>query len=283
MLTAYLNLTKPRISLLFAITGMTGMVMHGGLRPSNLAFWMVTFGIACISGCANALNQYFERDIDSKMARTAKKRPLPLGLLSARQAMTFAVTVGVIGHVALWQFGGWLATVIGTATIIFYSFYYTLWLKPRTPYNIVIGGAAGATAPLIGWAAASGSLTWTPWLLFLLIFMWTPPHFWALALCCKDDYHSAGYPMLPIARGDETTYRQIIWYSYTLLPICVALAWLHPLHIVTLIIGALLNILFIAGAWNLNRTRSTKAGWQLFAYSIAYLLLIFVLLIIDAL
>lgn len=280
---AYLNLTKPRISLLFAFTGLTVLYMEKSILSDPLRVWMIAFAIFLVGGAANALNQFFERDRDQLMQRTAKKRPLPQGLISPRGAVIFAALSAGIGNFMLWYWGNWLAVALGVGTILFYSFYYTLWLKPRTPYNIVIGGVAGATGPLIAWAAATGSLAWTPWILFFLVFMWTPPHFWALALCCKDDYSKVGLPMLPLVKGDEFTRKQILLYSITLLPISLSLWFTGLVGNLYLISATVLGLIFIYGAIEVCRKKTTAVYWRFFAYSILYLLLLFAVLIVDAL
>src|SRR3990167_3130649 len=205
---AYLELTKPRISLLFATTGLAALVLEGSLSTS----WILVLAIFLVGGSANSFNQYFERHIDSQMERTAQKRPLPLKKMSPLSALSFSIGIGVIGLGMLFQWGSLLASLLGLFTILFYSFFYTLWLKPRTPYNIVIGGAAGAMGPLIAWAAVTGTLSWIPLAMFAIVFFWTPPHFWALALCCKEDYAKVALPMLPIVAGEEATRKQIFYY-----------------------------------------------------------------------
>lgn len=280
---AYLTLTKPRISLLFALTGLAALVVEGSLLHDPLRLWSVVLAIFLTGGAANALNQYFERDIDARMARTARKRPLPQGLIRPASALWFSVIIGLAGMVLLWQWGGWLAMSLGLGTIGFYSFYYTLWLKPRTPYNIVIGGLAGATGPLIAWAAATGQVGFAALLMCAIIFFWTPPHFWALALCCKDDYREVGYPMLPLVVGDEATRRQIMGYSVLLIPLSASFFWIAPAGWLYLAASLLLSSVFVGMAWRLYTAKTTRAGWQLFGYSIVYVLLLFVAMICDAL
>jgi len=283
MLRAYLDLTKPRISFLFALTGMAAMMLEGRFLHQPVPLWAITIAIFMIGGAANALNQYFERDIDSLMHRTAKKRPLPQKKMAPQSAVIFAAVMTLGGCLLLGYFGTWLAVVIALATIGFYSFYYTLWLKPRTPYNIVIGGAAGATGPLIGWACATGNIPTAPFILFLLIFLWTPPHFWALALCCKEDYKKANYPMFPLVYGDEATRRQIVAYSFTLLPCSIALIYFSQLSLLYTISATILGVIFIGVAVYLFLKPAIKIYWTLFAYSIFYLLALFVIIMIDRL
>lgn len=279
MMTAFLNLTKPRISVLFAITGLTAMIIEGSAPSAQL--WLVTLAIFLVGGSANALNQYFEREVDVKMARTAKKRPLPLKLITPGAALIFAAVLAIAGNAILYLYGTWLAVAFGVGTILFYSFYYTLWLKPRTPYNIVIGGAAGATGPLIGWAAATGEVSWVSFILFLIVFFWTPPHFWALAICCKDDYANVGYPMLPLVKGDDETRRQILLYSFTLLPLGASLYFMGAMGKIYFTSQLVLNVLFVAGAFKLYRAKSNRVSWQFFGYSIFYLLALFGFMIAD--
>lgn len=278
---SYLLLTKPRISLLFALTGLTALMMEGSLTPHSWAMWILTAAIFLTGGSANAFNQYFEREIDKRMERTAKKRPLPQGKIKPAQALIFAVVIGILALFLLWKFGTLSSALLGLATILFYSFYYTLWLKPRTPYNIVIGGAAGAAGPLIGWAAANGQLSWAAFVMFLVIFFWTPPHFWALALCCKEDYAKVNYPMYPLIYGDEATRRQILGYSLILLPLSTSLYFLGEMGLYYLVVSIILGVLFIAGALQVYRQKTTKSCWQLFGYSIVYLLLLFIIMIVD--
>lgn len=283
MIYAYLQLTKPRISVLFAITGLAALILEGSFLKNPFRLWMIVLAIFLVGGSANGLNQYFERDVDQKMARTAKKRPLPQGLISPRSALLFSLLIGVIGNLILWKWGTPLSFWLGVATILFYSFYYTLWLKPRTPYNIVIGGAAGAAGPLIAWAAATGHLSWVALFMFLIVFFWTPPHFWALALCCKEDYAKVGYPMLPLVKGDEKTRQQIVIYSVILLPMALSLFAFKVVGWVYLINALLLTVGFIVGAIRLYLKKTTKVSWQFFGYSIVYLLLLFGMMIVDGL
>src|SRR3989338_655252 len=277
----YLNLTKPRISFLFAFTGLTALVMEGNLGARSFQFWMIGLAIFLVGGSANSFNQFFEREVDARMARTAKKRPLPLGLVSPRGAFIFSVMIGLIGLGILCAYESFLAFGLGLATILFYSFYYTLWLKPRTPYNIVIGGAAGATGPLIAWACVSNQLWGIPLVMFLIIFFWTPPHFWSLALCCKEDYKEVGYPMLPLVKGVEETRKQILYYSYSLLPLSLSLYFLKGMGNIYLITSFILGFLFILGALKIRKNPTIKAYWQFFGYSIVYLFLLFTVMIVD--
>ncbi|MGE5177346.1 MAG: heme o synthase, partial [Hyphomicrobiales bacterium] len=197
----YIELTKPRIVALVLVTAVAGLVVEGSLLAHPLRLLAILFAITMTAGSANAFNQYFERDLDAQMARTRLKRPLPLHRVPPGRALAFAIGIGAASVALLAAVATPLAAWLAFGTIAFYGFFYTLWLKPRTVHNIVIGGAAGAMGPVIAWAAATGSLALAPVLMFLVIFLWTPPHFWALALVVQDDYRAVNIPMLPIVRG----------------------------------------------------------------------------------
>lgn len=273
-----LQLTKPTIVLSFTLTGATAMVMEGSLLLRPFQFVVVLLGLFATAGSANAFNQYLEREIDGRMKRTAKRRPLPQGLVTPPQALWFSILMGVTGVGTLSFVFNELSGFIALVTILFYSFFYTLFLKPRTPYNIVIGGAAGATAPLIGWAAATGTLSWQPWWLFLLVFMWTPPHFWSLALNIKEDYAEVGIPMLPVAKGDAHTQNEIWVYSLLM----AGLTYLPYYHVGRpYLVGAtILNGLWLMLAWKLKRENNRKNAASFFGYSILYLMALFILLMV---
>lgn len=281
MFNHYLALTKPRISLLFAVTGLTALIIEQSVVHDPVRLWGLVLAIFMVGGAANALNQFFERDVDKQMARTAKKRPLPLGQITPRQALIFSIVTAVIGNGLIYYWGGWLAVAFGVGTIAYYSFYYTLWLKPRTPYNIVIGGAAGGTAPLIAWAAVTGTVGWVPFILFLIIFFWTPPHFWALALCCKEDYKTVSYPMLPLVKGDDETRKQIVLYSILMLPLTMSLYFIGALGMFYLVSSSILSILFLVGSVIVYQRKQIKTYWQFFAYSIIYLFFLFIFMMLD--
>lgn len=279
----YVLLTKPRIVLLFALTGAAAMVVEGSLRFEGWRFLMICLGMVLTAGSANALNQYIDRDIDAVMERTRKKRPLPAGRLSPQSALMFALLTGTLATWLLFHFGNAMAAFWGVFTIAYYVGIYTMWLKRKTPYNIVIGGAAGATAPLIGWAAATGSMSLGAWLMFLIIFMWTPPHFWALALCVKDEYADASVPMLPVVKGEEVTRRQILGYTVALVPLTLALYFTRDCGWIYLVSATLLGLGFLRSAWNVFTKKDLKTSWRTFGYSIVYLLCLFSVMIVDAL
>lgn len=280
---AYIALTKPRIVLLFALTGVSTMVLEGSLLNEPFKFWMIFLGIVLTAGSANAFNQYIDRDIDSEMERTSKKRPLPQGLITPMNALMFAYASGAIAMTLLYYFGNFLTAFLGIFTIAFYVIVYTMWLKRRTPYNIVIGGAAGATAPLIGWAAANGEISLVAWSLFLVIFVWTPPHFWALALCVKDEYAKVSVPMLPVVAGEEKTRKQILYYTLLLIPITFVpfftqhSGWLY-------FFGAMfLGVEYFRRTLRALLKKDKTSNWKLFGFSIVYLLGLFTVLMLDIL
>ncbi len=279
----FVLLTKPRIVLLFALTGLAAMVLEGTiLSDFPRAFW-VFVGMVLTAGSANALNQYLDRDIDAVMPRTREKRPIPAGRMPAEHALYFAITIGLIATYLLLHFGSLPAAGIGVFTIAFYVGVYTLWLKRTTPYNIVIGGAAGATAPLIGWAAAQGQISFVSFALFMVIFMWTPAHFWALALCLREEYAEVNVPMLPVVAGVETTKRQIFLYTLATIPLTFVPYWFGLSGAVYAYSAGLLGLLFVYFAYKVWRDASNAKShqWKMFAFSIVYLLVLFSALMVD--
>jgi len=278
----YIELMKPRIVTLVIVTAVAGLVVEGSLLGDPARLALVLLGITLTAGSANAFNQYFERDLDALMERTRTRRPLPLHRLPARRALAFAIAIGAAATLLLAAVSNVLAASMALGTIVFYGFFYTLWLKPRTVHNIVIGGAAGAMGPVIAWAAAAGSLALPPILMFLVIFLWTPPHFWALAVCVKDDYQKVGIPMLPIVRGNAETYRQIVWYSVALAALTVAMPFLDAGGAVLAAIALPLGAVFVWKAMRARRAASVERAWDVFGYSIVYLFVLFLGMIADA-
>jgi len=280
----FLALTKPRVMTLVVFTGLCGMLAAPVPIHPILGFTAILC-IALGAGAAGALNQWYEADLDAKMKRTAK-RPLPAGRMDRQSALHFGV--GLAGFsLALMYFAiNLAATLILAASILFYVFVYTIWLKRRTPQNIVIGGAAGAFPPMIGWAAATGDVSTMPMLLFALIFLWTPPHFWALALFVKTDYANAGVPMLPVVAGERTTRIQIGLYTLPMI-LCAAAPW--PLGYTGAIYGitaAVMSGLFLAMAVQVAIRRSEPDDTmapekRLFKFSILYLFIVFGALVVD--
>ena len=272
----YLSLTKPRISVLFAFTGIVGLSVEGSLSVMSFQYWMIILAIFCVGGAANALKQYFERDIDARMERTAKKRALPMKKISPKNALIFSLAMAIFGVFLAIYFGNYLAGFISIFLILFYSLFYTLYLKPRTPHNIVIGGVAGALGPVIAWVAVTGSLSWIPLVMFAIIFFWSPPHFWALALYYKDDYAKVGFPMLPVVKGESVTRKQIFIYSLTLLPLSLSLYVFDVLGLFYAVTAFILGLGFIAGSYLIYRDASFKFFKQFFAYSIFYIAFLFI-------
>lgn len=276
----FINLTKPTILTLVILTGAAALVLEGSINNQPVRFLAVIFGLMLTGGCANALNQYFERDIDAQMGRTKARRPLPKKTVTPREALIFASVLGVGATLLFAILFNTLSALLAVATILFYSFFYTLWLKPRTYLNIVIGGAAGAMAPIIAWAAVTNSLSWTPWILFLIIFFWTPPHFWALALCLKKDYAAVAIPMLPIIRGDVETKRQILVYTLWLVGISLALLVVQA-GLIYLVFALGLGGIFLWKAFKSWKHPDSSQAWGLFKYSIIYLMVLFVAMMAD--
>ena len=280
-----LALTKPKVMRLVVYTGLAGLLA----APVQLPFALGFPAILCIAlgaGAAGALNQWWEADIDAVMKRT-RDRPLPAGRMTREAALHFGVGLSVFSVLLMALATNWLAAGLLAASILFYVFVYTIWLKRRTPQNIVIGGAAGAFPPLIGWAAATGDVTALPVLLFALIFLWTPPHFWALALFVRLDYSNAGVPMLPVVAGLRSTRRQIALYTVPM-ALCAVAPW--ALGLTGAIYGvsaAVLSAVFgLLALRVLANTASEPSGMkpekQLFAFSIVYLFAIFGALVADA-
>src|SRR3954467_9462028 len=277
----YVALTKPRVMSLVVFTALVGlMVAPGGIDP--FAGLVALVCIAAGAGAAGALNMWYDADIDALMARTAM-RPIPSGRVSRAEALIFGLMLGTCAVLTLGTFLNMAAAALLAFTIFFYVVVYTMWLKRRTPQNIVIGGAAGALPPVIGWAAAAGDVGLEPLTLFLIIFLWTPPHFWALSLNRTDDYARAGVPMLPVVAGRAATTRQILIYS-ALLVLASELPWV--LGFAGAVYGAIAAIcggLFVLLAGQLNRAieADRRAAHRLFVFSIFYLFVLFAGLLID--
>ena len=280
----YFALTKPRVMSLVVFTGLCGLLAAPGSIHPVIGFAAVLC-IALGAGGAGALNMWWEADLDARMKRTAK-RPLPQGRLRATDARDFgialsAASVGVMGLAV-----HWLAAAILALSILYYAVVYTIWLKPRTPQNIVIGGGAGAFPPLIGWVAVTGEITLMPVLLFAIIFMWTPPHFWALALFVKTDYAKAGIPMLPVVAGEAATRRQILAYSLILFAVSLAPWWFGGTGAVYGISALILSGLFVALSLPVALRRAgegdtMKPEKRLFGFSVLYLFALFTALVAD--
>jgi protoheme IX farnesyltransferase len=278
----FLELTKPKVSLLIVFTAIVGMVLASpGMVPLP-ALLFGTLGIALASGSAAAFNHVLDRRIDEQMART-RRRPLPTGHLSKTHAIIFAAALGLASMLVLWPTVGRLTAILTFLSLIGYAIVYTLWLKRATPQNIVIGGAAGAAPPVLGWAAVTNTVDAHALLLFLIIFTWTPPHFWALAIARRDDYAKVGIPMLPVTHGIPFTRLQIVLYTIllgvsTLLPVLTGMSGL-----VYLLAAIVLNARFLYFVLKLNREQGERPQlpMQTFKFSITYLMLLFAALILD--
>ncbi len=282
-ISAYIQLTKPTIVLLFVITGAAAMVLEGSLLNNPLQFWLVVLGIALTAGSANALNMYFDRDIDAVMERTSRRRPIPLHKIEPSHAAVFGLIIGALAVGYFLIVHNAVAAFWSFFTIAFYVGIYTLWLKRRTPYNIVIGGVAGSTAPLIGWAAAHGEVSLVAWALFLVVFLWTPAHFWALAISIQDEYKKVGVPMLPVTHGDRRTRIEIVVYTLLLIPVSLAPYFLGASGKVFLAGAVLAAGFYLWKTFVLIKAGTREASKRLFWVSILYLFLLFVVLLVDAL
>jgi protoheme IX farnesyltransferase len=279
-----LALTKPRVMSLVVFTGLCGLLAAPEMPPFVLGFTAILC-IALGAGACGALNQWYEVDIDAKMRRTAN-RPLPAGRIDRQSALHFGVGLAFFSVLLMGLATNWLAAVMLAVSILFYVLVYTVWLKPRTAQNIVIGGAAGAFPPLISWVAATGHVSALALLLFAIIFLWTPPHFWALSLFVRSDYAAAGIPMLPVVAGFENTRRQIFLYS---LPMAAAAIAPWPLGLTGMVYGAsaaVLSFVFVVLAARVLGNRATEPRYMesekhLFAYSVFYLFALFAVLVAD--
>ena len=275
----FISLLKPRVMSLVVFTGFVGLY----LAPGDGNPILQTIAILCIAfgaGASGAINMWYDRDIDAIMSRT-KARAIPSGKVTAEAALTFGVLLAGGSVMVMGLAINWVAATLLMVTIMFYVFIYTIWLKRRTPQNIVIGGAAGAFPPMIGWAAATGTVSVESIALFTIIFIWTPPHFWALSLYKSDDYKAAGVPMMPLVHGRYETKKQILLYSIVLGPLGIVPFWLGTLGAVYGATAALLGALFIGTAWRVMRDDSDKNCKQLFGFSILYLFLLFLAMIVD--
>lgn len=284
VLKSYYQLTKPRIIPLLLITTAASMWIAADGRVDLGKFGITLLGGTLAAASAQTLNCIYDQDIDYEMLRT-RARPIPSGRVQPRHALIFALVLGLLSFALFAAFVNVLSGCLALSGIVFYMLIYTHWLKRHTAQNIVIGGAAGSIPPLVGWAAVTGDLGWTPWLLFTLIFLWTPPHFWALALMIKDDYAQVNVPMLPVIAGEEKTVVQI-WY-YTLLVVPLSLLLVYPLHQLDWGYGAiavLLGAQFLRKAWQLKRAPLDKdLARSLFKFSILYLMLLCLTMVVDSL
>ena len=279
----YVTLTKPRIMSLLLITGLGGMFVGAqGVPPVGLIIATI-LGLALACGGASALNHVLDRDIDKLMGRRTRSRPLAAERMPLSSALEFGLTLSAFSFVLLASFVNVLTAVLALVGNLFYVLVYTRWLKRTTPQNIVIGGAAGAVPPLVGWAAATGNLTLPALWLFLIVFFWRPPHFWALALLIRRDYEAARIPMLPVVRGERETTRQIVWYALVLVAVSVVPFVWGPLGLVYLGAALLLGGAFVVLAVKLRRETTPRRASALFHYSLLYLALLFAAMAADPL
>lgn len=279
---AYAALTKPRIVVLLLVTTVPAMVLAARGMPSLGLMAATLLGGMLTAGSANALNQYLERDIDEKMKRT-RSRPLPMHAVDPRAALVFAIVLGITGFVWLTVVVNPLSAVLAASAILFYVVVYTLLLKRSTPQNIVIGGAAGAVPVLVGWSAVTGTVGAPAWVMFAIIFLWTPPHFWALAMRYRDDYAAAGVPMLPVVRGERATTLQILLYAIVLVGVTLFLSPVGGLGVVYASTAAVLGGGFIYRAFRLRWEPDPESALKLFRYSVSYLGLLFAAIAVDRL
>ena len=284
-----LILTKYRITVVAVFTGYTAIAIHGHHATDWSHIWPCLAALFLTGGAANTLNQIFELKKDAVMNRTKARRPLPAGRITVTQAWIFAMVQLVAAEaLLLWEYQSWLAVALSLFTVIYYSFFYTLFLKPRHYLNIVIGGVPGAMGPLIGWAAVAGSIDPIPLVLFTIIFLWTPPHVWALAIKLKEDYARAGIPMLPVVKGVDETTRQIFWYTVVMvigtlaLPLMTDLWPIWTKAPVYTALAVILGGVFLIWSWALWKRRPVMATMPLFRFSIVYISALFVGLIVDA-
>jgi protoheme IX farnesyltransferase len=272
-------LTKPRIISLLLVTTVAPMFVAG--NPTFLSVVVVLIGGYLMAGGANAVNMYLDRDIDTQMSRT-RLRPIPSGRMGPRSVLAFGVALATAATFILARFTNVVAAVLALAGFYFYVFVYTRWLKRRTPQNIVIGGAAGAFPPLVGWAAMTGTIDLTAIYLFVIVFYWTPPHFWALALLKQRDYGRAGVPMAPLVWGERETMRQMLWYNVILIALTLLPFTFGAFGLIYFASALVLGALLLLGVVRIMITPEwTKPAWQVYKFSLLYLALLFLAMVID--
>jgi protoheme IX farnesyltransferase len=285
--TDYFALLKPRVMSLVIFTAAVGLFVAPGITHPFIAFTSILF-IAVGGGASGALNMWFDHDIDALMRRTSE-RPVPMGSIKPGEALSFGLWLSFISVTMLGLAANWFAAGLLAFTIFFYVVVYTMWLKRLTPQNIVIGGAAGAFPPMIGWAVATGQVSTESLMMFMLIFLWTPPHFWALALFMNDEYTEAGVPMLTVTHGENKTRRHILIYTFLLVPVAIGLAFTSIGGLIYLVTAVILNIRFVSGAWdltkrdeNVSKLDNNLKERKFFRQSLSYLFLHFLALAIQA-
>jgi protoheme IX farnesyltransferase len=279
---AYVRLTKPRIVLLLLVTTVPAMILAKGGMPSLRLIAATLSGGAVAAGGANAINQYLDRDIDEVMRRT-RRRPLPSHQITPHRALGFGLVLGVLAFAFLTATVNLLSAALAIGAMAFYVLVYTMWLKRSSPQNIVIGGAAGAVPVLVGWAAVTGRIGLPSVVMFAIVFLWTPPHFWALAMKYERDYAAAGIPMLPVVAGRDATTRQILGYTFVLVAVSLVLIPVGHMGLVYVVSAPVLGGLFITGATRLRGRRTPRVAMSLFRFSILYLALLFGAVALDTL
>ncbi len=278
----YFSLLKPRVMSLVVFTGFAGMWIAPGFHALHpvIAFTAILC-LAIGAGAAGAINMWYDRDIDAVMNRT-KNRPIPAGKIQPAEALSFGIILSVLSVMMMGLAVNWMAAGILAFANVFYVVIYTMWLKRRTPQNIVIGGAAGAFPPMIGWAAVTGDISWVSLTLFAIIFFWTPPHFWALSLFANEDYKRANVPMLPVVSGEKTTKIQMIIYCVLLVPVTIAPYWLGAAGLGYGIAAFVLSVFFLYTSLRVLLDKGLKSARLMFGYSVFYLFALFLGLMIDA-
>ena len=276
----YLTLTKPLIMALLLVTTLAAMFVAAGGAPSVALVSWTMLGGALAAGGASALNQYIDRDLDAQMARTAR-RPIPAGRIKPNEALIFGSALSLLSFLIFALFVNWPAALLSLAGNLYYVLFYTLWLKRATPQNIVIGGAAGAIPPLVGWAAATGSINIPSLFLFAIIFYWTPPHFWALALLKRNEYQRGRIPMAPVVWGETETRRQIFLYSLIVVALTLLLTPAQVTGLFYLAAASVLGLILLIHAGVLMRGGTNRQAWRMYKYSSYYLALLFLAMVID--
>ncbi len=283
MISSYIALTKPKIIVLLLITALGGLFLASDGFPDLMITTAVLVGGSLAAGGANSLNHFWDRDIDVKMKRTTN-RPVASGSVAPANALIFGIVLNLIAFGLLYYYANLLSALLTLSATMFYFFVYTMMLKRITPQNIVIGGVAGSIPPVVGWAAVTGNIFEpAPLFLFLIVFFWTPPHFWALSLILKDDYANAGVPMLPVVAGVPATKTQIFVYTWILLALLIAAAYfVEELGIIFGISAIVLSAGFIGATWLLKRRDSIELAMPIYLYSMAYLALLFVVVVVES-
>ncbi len=279
-IVGYIALTKPQIIELLLVTTVPPMFVAAGTVPGAWLMVATVVGGAFAAGGANAINMFIDRDIDQLMERT-KGRPLVTGVISPKNALIFALTLELVAFIWLWQFVNFLSAVLAISACLFYVFIYSLWLKRTSSLNVVIGGAAGAVPVLVGWAAVTNSLSWSPLILFLIIFFWTPPHTWALMIKYRDDYSNASVPMLPSVESLAVVANQIILYTIVQVALTIVFAFVADMGIFYLVSAIVLGAVFGALTLTVKRDLSERSAMRLFSFSIVYITLLFGAITLD--